>query len=349
MPKPKFLDLNFRNDSKRSDLECEYIKNLQGAGEYPIQFSYPLALQFELTGKCNLNCKHCYNRSGDDDVVSSDVMTPERWKQLAHQIVGDGGIFQCIISGGEPLLLGRNLYEIMDILHDDGTSFVIITNGLLLNKITAKRLSKYRFYWFQISIDGSSAKIHDDFRGVKGSWSKAVCGAMEVSNLGIPLVIAHTVTKQNLEDVENMILLAYNLGASKIMIGEVLPSGRAIFNDDVILNLDEREELYGKIANLSKKFGSKIAVERSLDIRISLKRCMSQPNSSGIIRPNGDFRLDCMVPFTIGNVNQNSIKDIWTNKGINAWQDPKVKDFVLSVSSAQKGCIANHVHADIKL
>ena len=345
----KYLDMNFRNDSKRADLECEYIKALQDSGDYPEHFSYPLALQFELTGKCNLKCKHCYNRSGDIDVVSSDVMTPEKWKNLARQIVSDGGIFQCIISGGEPLMLGNDLYEIMDILHDDGTSFVMITNGLLLNKATAKRLSKYRYYWFQISIDGSTAKIHDEFRGIKGSWNKAVFGAMEISNLGVPLVIAHTVTRQNLDDMENMVTLACNLGAGKIIMGEVLPSGRATFNEDIILNEKEREELYRKIADLNKKFASRIIVERSFDIRISLKRYCSQPNSSGIIRPNGDFRLECMVPFTIGNVNENSIKDIWMKKGISAWHDSKVKDFIMSIDSGQKGCIANHVYADVKL
>lgn len=282
-------------------------------------------------------------------MVSSDVMTPEKWKNLARQIVSDGGIFQCIISDGEPLMLGRHLYEIMDILHDDGTSFIMITNGLLLNKATAKRLSKYRYYWFQISIDGSTAKIHDEFRGVKGSWNKAVIGAMEISNLGIPLVIAHTVTRKNLDDVENMVTLACNLGAGKIMIGEVLPSGRAAFNEDIILKEDEREQLYKKISDLNKKYTSRIVVERSVDIRISLKRYCSQPNRAGIIRPNGDFRMDCMVPFTIGNVNESSIKDIWERKGINAWHDSKVKDFIMSVNSDQKGCIANHVYADIRL
>lgn len=37
-----------------------------------------------------------------------------------------------ILSGGEPLHLGNDSFDMMDILHDDGTSFVIITNGFLL-------------------------------------------------------------------------------------------------------------------------------------------------------------------------------------------------------------------------
>lgn len=34
----------------------------------------------------------------------------------------------------QPLLLGDKLFEIMDILHEDGVSFVVITNALLLTK-----------------------------------------------------------------------------------------------------------------------------------------------------------------------------------------------------------------------
>lgn len=120
-----------------------------------------------ILSRCNLKCKHCYNRSGDSD--RKTLMTPEKWIDLANQIVRDGGIFQCIISGGEPLLLSDKLFEIMDILHDDGTSFVVITNGLLLDREKVKRFLKYRFFWFQISIDGLTPEIHDEFRGVSGS------------------------------------------------------------------------------------------------------------------------------------------------------------------------------------
>ena len=201
------------------------IKLLQNAGAYPQKYNYPITLQFELTAQCNLACKHCYNRSGDRD--RETLMTPEKWCELSRQIVADGGIFQCIISGGEPLLLGDKLFDIMDILHDDGTSFVVISNALLLTKEKVKRFEKYRFFWFQISIDGSPAEIHDKFRGVNGSFEKAVNGALEISNAGIPLVIAHTVTPANISKMEDMVKLSYKLGANSIILGEVLPSWRA--------------------------------------------------------------------------------------------------------------------------
>lgn len=321
---------------------------LQNAGAYPKKFDYPITLQFELTGQCNLRCKHCYNRSGDAD--RQTLMTPEKWCELSRQIVADGGIFQCIISGGEPLLLGDKLFDIMDILHDDGTSFVVITNALLLTKKFARRFNKYRYFWFQISIDGSTAEIHDEFRGVKGSFAHAVNGALEISDLGIPLVIAHTVTPKNLAHVEEMINLAYSLGANSIILGEVMPSGRAYEHAEIILSDEQKNILYGLIEELGKKFRGKLAIQRSAEFKIQMERYQQEVNAGGIIRPNGDFRLDCMAPFTIGNVLNQSVKEIWLTKGIDAWQSDAVKNYIDSIDVAtQTSNIQNHVAADIAL
>ena len=335
-------------DERNLQVIKQNLTALQAAGAYPKKFNYPITLQFELTGQCNLKCKHCYNRSGDVD--RETLMTPEKWCELARQVVSDGGIFQCIISGGEPLLLGDKLFDIMDILHDDGTSFVVISNGLLLTKKLARRFNKYRYFWFQISIDGSTAELHDEFRGVEGSFARAVNGALEISDLGIPLVIAHTVTPKNLARVEEMIQLSYELGANSIILGEVMPSGRAYEHAEIILSDEQKNFLYGQIEDLNKKFSGKITIQRSAELKIQMERYQQEVNAGGIIRPNGDFRLDCMAPFTIGNVLEKSIKEMWLEKGIDAWQSDAVKNFVASIDeNAQTSAIMNHVDIDVAL
>ena len=335
-------------DERNLQVTKKNLLALQEAGAYPKKFDYPITLQFELTGQCNLKCKHCYNRSGDAD--RETLMTPEKWCELSRQIVADGGIFQCIISGGEPLLLGDKLFDIMDILHDDGTSFVVISNGLLLTKKFAQKFNKYRYFWFQISIDGSTAELHDEFRGVNGSFERAVNGALEISDLGIPLVIAHTVTPKNLAYVEVMVNLSYNLGANSIILGEVTPSGRAYEHAEILLSDEQKNILYGQIETLGQKYSGKIMIQRSAELKIQMERYMNEVNAGGIIRPNGDFRLDCMAPFTIGNVLEKSVKEIWLEKGIDAWQSEDVKKFVASIDEdAQTAAIMNHVDIDVAL
>ena len=277
-------------------------------------------------------------------------MTPEKWCELARQIVSDGGIFQCIISGGEPLLLGDKLFEIMDILHNDGTSFVVITNALLLTKEKVKRFAKYRYFWFQISIDGSTAELHDNFRGVKGSFENAVNGALEISDAGIPLVIAHTVTPQNLNLIEDMVKLSYQLGANSIILGDVMPSGRAYENENIFLNDEQKNFLYGQFEELGKKYQGKITIQRSAELKTQMERYTAEVNGGGIIRPNGDFRLDCMAPFTVGNVLEKSVKEIWLEKGIDAWNFDAVKNFIAAIDeTTQEGNVKNHVDTDFAL
>lgn len=255
-------------------------------------------------------------------------MTPQKWKEFSNYVVSKGGIFQCVISGGEPLLLGDDLFDIMDILHNDGTSFVVISNGFLLTEDKVKRFSKYNYRWFQVSIDGVNAKVHDEFRQREGSFDRAVNGAYMISKEGIPLTIAHSVNPENLEQVEEMCKLAYELGASNIILGEVNPSGRSANRYDLQLDYNQKNFLYGKIQELSMVYNGRMRIERSSSTKNQFKRYLSTPNNGVIIRPNGDIRLDCMTPFILGNVLDNNFETIWKEKSANCWQNPKVLEYI---------------------
>lgn len=179
-------------------------ERLIAEGSYPAKFDFPVAMQFELTSRCNLRCKHCYNRSGENR--APDAMTGDYWVAFAKKLVKQGGLFEVTISGGEPLLLGDKLFEMMDVLHADNTTFNLISNGYLFDKKILNRLKKYRFYWIQISLDSYSSKLHDEFRGVKGSWERAANAAYRIALSGIPLRVASTVTSQGLTIWKNLFI-----------------------------------------------------------------------------------------------------------------------------------------------
>lgn len=273
-------------DRKSVEREVNQIKSLQEVGLYPKSFDMPLTLQFELTDKCNLKCRHCYNMSNER--IYDRTMTVEDWLKVVDDVIANGGIFQAIMSGGEPLLLGDGLLQIMDKLHDDGTSFVIISNGMLMDEKMVLKLKKYRFYWTQISIDGYTAEYHDWFRGVKGSWQKAVNAAFYLSKHGLPLKIAHCVTSENMKDLEKMVEMAYHLGAAGIILGENMKSGRAAKNEDTLMDIDERSLLLERVQELQSKYQGKFSIQRSVTLKTQVYKMMNQPNTGCILRPNGD-------------------------------------------------------------
>jgi MoaA/NifB/PqqE/SkfB family radical SAM enzyme len=343
----EYLKRHMQKENQQQKKSVAGQKAAISNGLYPPSFSMPLSLQFELTGRCNLKCRHCYNRSGD---LPPDRMTPDRWKGLARELVAHGGIFECILSGGEPLLLGNDLFDIMDLLHDDGTVFLLITNAALMTKSTVQKLKKYRYKWIQISIDGSTAAAHDGLRQVSGSWEKAVHAALMVADAGIPLAIANTVTPETTQDLPAMAELAYSCGAALLITGEVFPSGRGTLNADLLLDNEQRALFWMLIEKQRDIFSGRMQIQRSMSNRAQLEGVSDLPAAGAIIRPNGDIRLDCIAPFVIGNVVGASFYEQW-QQGKNGWQDQRVKDYIESVDPYSGKSIVhqNHVEGDIVL
>jgi len=343
----EYVHKQIRMERQQQKKSAEEQRKAIELGMYPTGFSMPLSLQYELTGKCNLKCRHCYNRSGD---LPSDVMTIERWKEISKEIVKYDGIFECIISGGEPLLFGDDLFDIMDILHNDGSVFMLISNGYLITKDIVERLKKYRYRWLQISIDGSTARTHDELRQVSGSWEKAVNAALMIADAGIPLAIANTLTPETIEQLPEMARLAYSCGAALLITGEVFPSGRGLINKELLLNNDQRARLWHLIEEQRNLFSGRMQIQRSMSNKSQLEGVSDLPMAGAIIRPNGDIRLDCIAPFVMGNVAAAPFYEQW-QKAKNCWQDERVKAYIESVDSysGKSDLHQNHVEGDIVL
>ncbi len=302
-------------------------------GVIPKAYEHPTGAQLELTYRCNQKCRHCYNQSGGDN-SNNPSLSLEDWKRIAHEL-GELGIFQCVISGGEPTLMGEGLFEIMDILHSYNVKFIIITNGMLIDKEKINRLKKYKYSWFQVSIDGSRPELHDYVRGVE-SWEKAVNAANLVVEAGLPLVIAHAVVKKNLDYLEEMIDMAYLLGAVKITTGPFSYMGRAVLNSNELeLTEDEKKKVYEVSNKKAAEYKGRLQVGISSEEAISLRMKLIEPNGVMLIRPNGDVKFDCVAPFKIGNVLNEDIQDIWDKVGRNVWSNPRMIEYVNSIKSSR--------------
>lgn len=320
-------NLNLQNEQEIShELKDKKIYSGNNKDTFPLS-----SLHFELTSKCNAFCKHCYN---DSNNIISDRMTPDNWIDFAKYIVDHGGVFENLLSGGEPLLFGSKLLDIMDIFNDDGTIFYLMTNGFLMTPELANRLSKYRYHWLQISIDGVNEEYHDNFRNLLGSWKKAVKAAQYVSDSNIPLKIAHCVTPYNLQDVDSMCELAVSLGAKSIILGGVSLSGRTSLNKEILLSENDKIVLSDKVLCNQQKYSGKLIIKFANSVKSGLLNHSKNPRGSAIIRPNGDIRIDGMAPFVIGNILDDDFQKIWEQKIDTCWNDSRVKNFIDNFNDA---------------
>ncbi len=280
--------------------------NFEEADLNEIKLSMPLSIQFDLTYQCNLNCHFCYNSSG---TCRKDEMNFIEWKELCDEIVRSGGVFQCILSGGEPLIKCRRMFQILDILGGDNTSFILNTNGTLITDDIADKLLEYRWYWIQISLDSYIESVHNCIRGNTMSYQKTVISIKKLISRGLPVVIACTLTNDNCDSIEEMAEFAADMGASGIIFSEVFWSGRASQND--IMNTNNRRKLTETVDMLHNRYIGRMDVNLGRTAEEEIADFYQKLPTGIVVRPNGDVKLNCVLPYIIGNIRKDSITDIW--------------------------------------
>lgn len=182
-------------------------------------------LLLNITNKCNLACRHCYLAGSGRAHI-----TPVLFEKAISQFEDLGGL-KLMISGGEPLL-HPGFWELMEILPSYELRIVILSNGTLINKNAAMRLSNY-VDEVQVSIDGINS--HDLVRG-KGSFDKAMRGISNLKSSGIPVSIATMVHKYNESEFEEMAELFSKMGVISWSVDVPCVTGSLLKNQDFILD-----------------------------------------------------------------------------------------------------------------
>ncbi len=307
-----------------------YIQN----GIIPPRFSAPIGVQVELTYECNLKCIHCYNASATKrSWRDGSELKEEEWLSIADQLVASN-IFECIISGGEPLLRKNMMLKFMDKLSKAGVHFILISNGWLMKEGVIKELKKYMFQYIQISLDGATPHVHDDIRGVKGSWERAIEAALRIKKHNLPLCVATTLMEKNFHQLEEFIDLAADIGANQIIIDKYISTGMAADNEGQLMLPDGWRKKYNEvIAKKRMQYIGQLQVMTSLDPAIQLRQQILSPNKVALVRPNGNVKLDCITPFVFGNLRKDSLYDIWSKSLCEGWQKKEVLSFIDSLKS----------------
>lgn len=273
-----------------------------------VKLSLPLSIQIEITESCNLKCPFCYNNSG---LVKKSNLPMKKWKRFLLELIELGGVFQCAFSGGEPLLYKNEIFELMDMLHNDHTGLMLITNGYYLDKCFIERIQNFNWYWIQISIDSYNSTIHDQLRGVTGSFDKAVAAVKLLKQYGLPVAISSVICSLNILDIEGIVKLAYELGVELVLFSPVLPIGRTALNTQLQLNSSQKE-LYNQTINfLTAEYSSKLLIRSALPYEEQSSAIGLTPPFGLLVRPNGDVKTDCLSQIVIGNVFKTHIGDLW--------------------------------------
>jgi SynChlorMet cassette radical SAM/SPASM protein ScmE len=185
--------------------------------------STPRSVGIALTGRCNLKCKYCYY--ANEMVALSDLPT-EIWLRFFEELA-ELGVMDTILTGGE-VFTHPHLFELIDGIIANHMRYTLLTNGTLITEKTIEKLlegkRRLRLDHIQLSLDGSSAEVHDLTR--PNSFARALRGLKLLQAADLPLLVRITINRHNLYDLENTAeLLLDEIGLRQIGTNDAMPIG----------------------------------------------------------------------------------------------------------------------------
>ena len=193
-------------------------------------FRRKFAAEFDITYRCNLRCKHCYNIQLSND--RSNEYPLEIWKKRFDEMF-ESGIRFVQIMGGEPTLR----LDIIEYAMDTFPFVFVSTNGLI----------KIPEDWdinIILSIDGMKEN-NDSIRG-KGVFEAAIKNYRGDGRVMVNMVL----TSENYKDLEDVVLLANRCGFRGVLCNIFSTS-----KDDVdnAITDDKRKKLTDELRKVREK------------------------------------------------------------------------------------------------
>ena len=165
----------------------------------------PLSGTFELTSRCNFNCKMCYVH----DNACREELSADEWIELGRRAVERGMVF-LLLTGGEPLLR-KDFKQIYSGLKRLGLMITVNTNGSLIDEEMVDFFVKDAPLRLNISLYGAS---EDTYRNLCGntSFGTVIENIRRLREKGIAVKLNCSVTPDNVTDIPQIYRLAKEIG-----------------------------------------------------------------------------------------------------------------------------------------
>ncbi|OGW27487.1 MAG: radical SAM/SPASM domain-containing protein [Nitrospirae bacterium GWC2_42_7] len=293
----------------------------------------PKWIAWEITRRCNLRCVHCRSSSELEAKDHPDFSLEEAFRVLDD--ISDYAKPVVVLSGGEPLVR-KDVFEIARYGTDKGLRICLATNGTLVTDEICLKIKDSGIRIVSLSLDGSEASVHDDFRNQKGAFAGTINAARLFKEHGIEFIVNSSFTKRNQEEIPKIYRLAKELGATAWYMFMIVPTGRG---EEIMKELISKEE-YEKILDwhydMEKEEDTmlvrptcaphyyRVVLQRSKEEGEKFKRRTLKFSTGGakgclagqlicLIDVDGNVLPCSYFPKPAGNIKEKSFKDIWEN------------------------------------
>ncbi|HOK02885.1 MAG TPA: radical SAM protein [Spirochaetota bacterium] len=294
----------------------------------------PRLIFWELTKRCNLNCIHC--RAEAEDIDFSGELDLGTIKKVIDDITTEYSPI-LVLTGGEPLYR-NDIFDIVSYAVSKNLKVALATNGTLIDREVAGRIKDSGISRVSISIDGSYAKSHDSFRGIEGSFDRALQGAAFLREQGVEFQINTTLTKRNISELEDLLKLAISHGAVALHLFMLVPVGCGVqIAESEMISPEKYEEIltwfYKKSREIDLEFKATCAPHyyriirqraaqegRTISFATDGMAAMTRGCLAGtgvcFISHRGDVQPCGYLPVFAGNVTETSFSSIWKDSDL---------------------------------
>lgn len=194
------------------------------------------AVNWAITGKCNFNCRHCFN-AADNAPLNSEFT----WEQCLNfiQELDECGVQNVTLTGGEPMLHPYFMDICKEILKRGMEITELTTNGSL---ITREMLDEFERLdcrpLFKMSLDGIGH--HDWFRNKSGAEKDVFLKIEMLKSKGFKIKLQTNIHRGNLDTIIPTIMKADELSVDQIRLIRTTEAPRwAKMGGNLCLSMDE--------------------------------------------------------------------------------------------------------------
>lgn len=287
----------------------------------------PFVLVWEVTQACDLSCDHC--RADATPECHPDELDTAEGKALLADARRFGDDQLVVLSGGDPAKRD-DLAELISYGDDLGLQMTLTPSGTeSLTRDRIQAVADAGLRRMALSLDGSTAERHDDFRGEPGSFEATMRAAGQAREAGLPLQVNTTVCARTVDDLPAIRDRVRELGAVLWSVFFLVPVGRGAVLESISPERAEGVMAWlGDVAD-EHRFGVKTTeAPQYRRVRVQQRRGTDDASENrgldrrGGIRAGAGFAFVSHVgeifpsgflPLDAGNVHTDDLVDVYRN------------------------------------
>lgn len=186
----------------------------------------PFVVFYEVTRACDLVCAHC--RACAQPRGHPNELTPELSRALIAQFASFPKPPVLVFTGGDPMKRA-DIHDLVAHAVDLGLSTAMTPSATpLVTPEAVRRLRDAGLSRLALSIDSATANVHDDFRGVPGSFRRTLEILEDARGIGLPIQVNTTITRRNVGQVDAMADMLATMGIALWSVFFLVPVGRGL-------------------------------------------------------------------------------------------------------------------------